>query len=238
MQRLRRKLESHRERRKARKKAVQSSPEFLSPSPQLTTNSPVSRKQHLDVTTSEILSERDGGREESVAFNAVDENISSIHDTDREILTIIELPHVSKFLPSKIVEISLSVTPSTMASIDDNSDLYNLKLTQRELNTISKAFKVNFQKFIIKDTSLITFDAELQSALVASFSEDSIQLSTREFRQQLKKITQINVQRSEFASRKWYKKVGSFVMSLYPAVRMTLDVIANLTEIFATLHLV
>ena len=121
-------------------------------------------------------------------------------------------------------------TPTT-GSVDFNFNQHNLELAQAELKTASESFDANFHKYLAKNTSIVTFDAEINAALHASHQDDDIQQSAKQFRQQLNKVIHVRSQNAELASHKWYNKVGSFVLSLYPAVRMTLGVTSEIAAV-------
>jgi len=200
-------------------------------SPEPTENVPL--KQPVDTADSRTSSALVEGRD---AIGFADSKTSPVHPPEIESFQIPQATPLPKLATqTKIVEITRSETfTPTSPSVDDNFNRRNLERAQIELRAVSQAFDDNFRKFIgTKNVSLVTFDAEIKSALDASGSGTTVQLSAKRFRQQLNKVIQLNTQRSELASQKWYNQVASFVLSLYPAVRLTLGVTSDVAGVVA-----
>jgi len=231
MQTIKKKLDSLKDKRKARKQSA-GNPTLVGP--KLEADTSIQVKSLSDLPASEILSEGATAKEEMPAADP-DPKQPLAFQTDIENFKIPHPIRISKSVQpeTKTVEITPSVTPTpSSTSVDFNQ--HSLELAQLELKAVSETFDLNFHKFATKNTSFITFDAEIKSALAASHSETTIQLSAKQFRQQLSKVTQLNAQKSGLASHEWYNNVGSFVLSLYPAVRMTLGVTADVAGVIPT----
>jgi hypothetical protein len=242
MKTVRKKLESFKDKRKARKQASQGSPQFLESGSKSNNYQPGSNtqiKDHVKITAIEIPT-GEGTREPLPnPTSAQADSRTQIKEPTKvnglEIITSPEPTPISKSTSeSKIVEITPSVTPTpTTPSVDINFNQQNLEAAQVELRAISELFDANFHKVLTKNANLRTFDAEVKSALDASHSETNIQLSAKRFRQQLNKVIQLHSQNAELASHKWYSKVESFVLALYPAVRLTLGVTSDIAGVLA-----
>jgi hypothetical protein len=245
METLKKKLESLKEKRKARKQASQGSPEFLESGSKSKNNQPDSNaqiKDHVNVTDVEIRT-GEGTREPlpNPTSAPVDSKTQIKEPTKVDGLEILSSPEptpLSKHIAeSKIMEITPSVTPTpTTSSVDMNFNQHNLEAAQVELRAISESFDANFHKVLTKNANLRTFDAEVKSALDASHLETNIQQSAKRFRQQLNKVIQLRSQNAELASHKWYNKVESFVLALYPAVRLTLGVTSDIAGVLAYMN--
>jgi hypothetical protein len=235
MQALKKKLDSLKNKRKSRKQANQSIPELLQSNSQ-SNNQPLSNaqiKDHINITASEKqASESTPELFPNPTSNEASSNAQIRVNALETVSSLVPTPISGSIAQARVVEVTPSATPTpTSPSIDFNFNQRNLELAQVELKAVSETFEANFRKFLKKNANLVTFDTEIESLLQASHSETNIQLSARQFRQQVNKVTQLHSQGVELASHKWYSKVGSFVLTLYPAVRMSLGVTSEITAL-------
>lgn len=237
MQSIRKKIHALTDKRKLKKEA-QSSPDSLQPSPKSKDNQTDSSAQITDrikVTAPNNQAQAPGATVPSPTTTQVDSRAQIEEHNNVSTLNIVS-GLVPTHIPEPVVAANveeLTPTPPSSPSVDFNFNQHNLELAQAELKTASESFDANFHKYLAKNTGIVTFDVEINTALHASHSENDIQQSANQFRQQLNKVIHVRSQNAELASHKWYNKVGSFVLSLYPAVRMTLGVTSEIAGVAA-----
>jgi len=210
MRTIRKKIDALKAKRKAPK---QTSEDVQGPTRKSASPKPAPTKERTVVTAREI--QADEGEQEQTS-------------------DVPQVQEVQQIREPRIMDFGQSLSPSTPTtlSVDFNFEQHSLEIARAELKDVSEAFDTNYHKFLSRHATLVTFDAEVKGALNTSHSEANIQVSAKLFRHQLNKVSQSYARSKEHLN--WHKKVGNFVASLYPVVRLTLGVTSDVAGVQAS----
>ena len=108
-----------------------------------------------------------------------------------------------------------------------------LEAARADLKVVTELLDIQVRKFQSKMGNMPRFDLDIDEAINPVPSRnDNIPLAARNFQDQINQIMSMHAQKSGMdTGLKWYSKLGSFVAALYPAVRLTLGLTANVAQV-------
>ena len=227
MRTIRKKFDALKPKRRVPTQTNEDAARLVRPTPESASPKPTPTKERTIVTARET--QADGGEHEQTS------EVPQVQEVQIEsfetALRVDPLNFSKDFSEPRIVDLGQSPSPSTPTtlSVDFDFEQHSLGIARTELKNVSEAFDANYHKFLSRQATLVTFDAEVKRALDTVHSEANIQVSAKQFREQLNKVSQSYARSKEHLA--WHKKVGNFVASLYPVVRLTLGVTSDVAGV-------
>lgn len=123
--------------------------------------------------------------------------------------------------PENIV-IDLTLTESNAASRD---------IAISALKLASEEFTVNYEKYQAKNQQFLNLNDEINSVILIADAGKEIFFSATVFKQHISKVLEVTTRKEEFSKARWPNKVGAFLVSLYPVVRIAIGVVTTAAEV-------
>ena len=104
------------------------------------------------------------------------------------------------------------------------------------LQVASDEFTKNFERFQAKHKQFVSLDDDISSAIVNADTVADPVLSALAFKQHISNVLAITERKAELSQAKWPNKVGSFLVSLYPVIRIAVGLGTTAAEVCALME--
>ena len=99
------------------------------------------------------------------------------------------------------------------------------------LNLASDEFTVNYKKYQDKHKEFLSLEGDIDRAIVSADSGTEIFLSATLFKGQISKVLEVAARKAELSKAKWPNRVGAFLGSLYPVMRIAIGIASSAAEV-------
>lgn len=105
---------------------------------------------------------------------------------------------------------------------------------QKAISTLklaSEEFTINYEKYQKKHREFMNISNEIDSAILVSDTGMDISFSITVFKQQISNVVESTCRKQEISKAKWPGRVGAFLISLYPVVRIAIGLGTTAAEV-------
>src|SRR5579859_8152395 len=99
------------------------------------------------------------------------------------------------------------------------------------LKLASEEFTTNYEKYQKKHREFMNISNEINSAILMSDTGRDISFSITVFKQQIANVVECTCRKQEISKAKWPNRVGTFLISLYPVVKIAVGLATTAAEV-------
>jgi len=99
------------------------------------------------------------------------------------------------------------------------------------LKLASEEFTSNYEKYQKKHREFMNISNEINSAILMSDTGRDISFSITVFKQQIANVVESTCRKQEISKAKWPNRVGTFLISLYPVVKIAVGLATAAGEV-------